>query len=200
MSTAIKNKLITGLLLILFITPMLGAGIMYFTGKGIPHHTVNHGTLINPPLNFTSLNLSASADSQHNKSVKLNTRWLLLYVNPQPCGQLCLDTLYKIRQTHTALNKDSDRLIRVLITTEPLTLKLQQHIAKTYPGTQYYRVTRTVLAPFFANSPFSTETLSTGRLYVVDPLGNVMMTYPLNIAFKPLLSDLKRLLQLSQIG
>lgn len=200
MNSAIRNRLITGFLLALFIIPMLAAGIMYVTGKGIPHKTVNHGALINPPLAFNKLGLLTPDQAQPDKLAKLNGKWLLIYINPQPCRQGCLDTLYKIRQTHTALNKDSDRLVRVLITTEPLAVNSRQPIIKGYPGTQSYAVSGKALTTFLANSPFSAETLTKGRLYVVDPLGNIMMTYALDIAFEPLLSDLKRLLQLSQIG
>ena len=80
MSIALRNKFIACFLLILFITPMLGAGIMYFTGKGIPHKTVNHGALINPPLAFKALNLPSLGHSQTERPMKLDAKWLLLYV------------------------------------------------------------------------------------------------------------------------
>jgi hypothetical protein len=130
----------------------------------------------------------------------LNDKWLLLYINPQSCTQQCRDTLYKIRQVHTALNKDSDRLLNVFMTTGPLAIDVQQLYTKIYPGLQYYTITDTALAAFLATSPFSAETLAKGMLYIVDPLGNMMLTYAPDIGFEPLLSDLKRLLQLSQIG
>ena len=38
------------------------------------------------------------------------------------------------------------------------------------------------------------------RVYLVDPLGNLMMLYPLDATPKGMLQDMKRLLQLSQIG
>jgi len=39
-----------------------------------------------------------------------------------------------------------------------------------------------------------------GRSYLVDPLGNLMMSYPADAAPKGMLKDLKRLLRLSHIG
>jgi hypothetical protein len=38
------------------------------------------------------------------------------------------------------------------------------------------------------------------RIYLVDPLGNVMMFYPAGAPAKGMLEDMKRLLRLSQIG
>lgn len=198
MSTA-RSKLITYLLLGLFIIPMFAAGTMYFTGKGIPHHTVNHGTLISPPLDFNQLNL-INPPAANGHPAKRPGKWLLLYINPGPCSQQCLDILYKIRQTHTALGKDSDRVIRVMLTTQHLTPALLQQLNQTYHGTLPFTITQAQLTRFLGDSPAKAEALSYGRLYLVDPLGNTMLTYPLNTAFKPLHSDLKRLLQLSQIG
>jgi hypothetical protein len=39
-----------------------------------------------------------------------------------------------------------------------------------------------------------------GRIYLVDPLGNLMMSYPAAAPDQALLTDLKRLLRLSHIG
>lgn len=39
-----------------------------------------------------------------------------------------------------------------------------------------------------------------GRIYIVDPLGNLMMSYAADAKPKGLLEDLKKLLKLSHIG
>jgi hypothetical protein len=38
------------------------------------------------------------------------------------------------------------------------------------------------------------------RIYVIDPLGNVMMSYAPDAKLKGMLEDMKRLLRLSHIG
>ena len=40
----------------------------------------------------------------------------------------------------------------------------------------------------------------TEGIYIVDPIGNLVLHYPLSDAGKPVLTDLKKLLKLSQIG
>lgn len=182
-------------LLALFVVPLVIAYSMYFSGRGIPHHTVNHGTLLQPPLNFWQLPL---AEQTNAKSLK--GKWLLVYVNPQPCAQTCLDVLYKIRQTRTALGKDQNRLLRVMLSYQPPKPAVQQQIIQNYTGTFLLQTNPNALNNFLGTSAQANETLQQGGLYVVDPLGNMMMVYHLNIVFKPLLGDLKRLLQISQIG
>ena len=39
-----------------------------------------------------------------------------------------------------------------------------------------------------------------GRLYLIDPLGNLVLSYPAAAPDKALLTDLKKLLRLSHIG
>ncbi len=39
-----------------------------------------------------------------------------------------------------------------------------------------------------------------GRIYIIDPLGNLMMSYAPEAASRALLEDMKRLLRLSHIG
>ena len=39
-----------------------------------------------------------------------------------------------------------------------------------------------------------------GRIYLIDPLGNLLMSYAPTAPDKALLSDLKKLLRLSHIG
>ena len=49
-------------------------------------------------------------------------------------------------------------------------------------------------------APDAAPLADTGRIYIVDPLGNLMMSYAADAPDKALLDDLKRLLRLSHIG
>ena len=49
--------------------------------------------------------------------------------------------------------------------------------------------------PTYADAPGGA-----GRLYLVDPLGNLMMSYPRQAPDKALLTDIRKLLRLSHIG
>ena len=55
-----------------------------------------------------------------------------------------------------------------------------------------------ILAPFpsYDGVPVS----AAGRIYLIDPLGNLLMSYPASAPDKALLTDVKKLLRLSHIG
>jgi hypothetical protein len=47
---------------------------------------------------------------------------------------------------------------------------------------------------------YASDPVNAGRSYIVDPLGNLMMSYPPDADPRGILKDLKRLLRLSHIG
>ena len=54
--------------------------------------------------------------------------------------------------------------------------------------------------PMLAGADFPAEGSVTDHIYLVDPLGNLMMRFPRDPDPSKMLNDLKRLLRLSQIG
>ncbi len=102
-------------------------------------------------------------------------KWWLWIVTPR-CESACDKTLGEMQALHILLNKDADRLSRGLFTDQQVT-KEDEHLAVyRRPGE-----------------------LAEG-IYIVDPLGNLVLVYPLDTEPKPVLQDLKKLLRLSQIG
>jgi hypothetical protein len=54
------------------------------------------------------------------------------------------------------------------------------------------------MAPFALDATDKPETA--GRIYLIDPLGNLMMSYAPDAPSMGLLEDIKKLLKLSHIG
>jgi cytochrome oxidase Cu insertion factor (SCO1/SenC/PrrC family) len=54
--------------------------------------------------------------------------------------------------------------------------------------------------PLLALLPMRGGAINSHRIYLVDPLGNVMMSYAPDAKPKGMLEDMKRLLRLSSIG
>ena len=103
-----------------------------------------------------------------------------------------------MRQVHIALNKEQDRLQRVLIVSrdsgqadDPVWAELPQRFPDLVLAT---------LPAGAAASDWNRVLGGTGReIYVVDPLGNVMMRYRDPIDMRGVLKDLERLLKYSWI-
>lgn len=114
--------------------------------------------------------------------------WLLLYSPATSCEQVCRESLWQARQVHTLLAAEGDRVKRYMLGNE----------LSATAGLNLPRLT--IAADLRAN-------FITDALYLVDPLGNVIMYYQFPadktqalIVGKGLLSDLKRLLKVSKIG
>jgi hypothetical protein len=109
-------------------------------------------------------------------------KWALLMFDAPACAEPCEKKLYFMRQVRRAQGKDMDRLERVWALTgagEPR--------AAILPGIEGTRVMR-LPAEGFPGNP-------TEHLYVVDPLGNLMMRFPREPDPAKTIKDLQRLLK-----
>ena len=102
----------------------------------------------------------------------------------------CLKNIYLLRQIHTALGKDMNRLQRVLISNS----ESEIDISKSYPGLTIIKNKPDKLSGLLNNISSKTSIL------LVDPLGNVILRYDNKFEGKKLLKDIKKLFKLSRIG
>jgi cytochrome oxidase Cu insertion factor (SCO1/SenC/PrrC family) len=119
----------------------------------------------------------------------LRGRWVLAVAAPAACDASCVQALYAMRQARTMQNAEMDRIVRVwLVTGEgtPDPALLAQH-----PDLTLARIDSTALAAWDAGSD---------RIYLLDPLGNLVLAYPRDPDIKGVARDLTRLLKASRIG
>jgi cytochrome oxidase Cu insertion factor (SCO1/SenC/PrrC family) len=120
---------------------------------------------------------------------ELRGRWVLLAQGRGNCDAGCERRLYATRQARTMQGKEQDRVVRVFLQegdAAPSAALLAQH-----PGLVVVRVPASVAAQLPDNA---------GSLYLVDPLGNLVLRYPDDPDIKGIARDLTRLLQASRIG
>ena len=116
-------------------------------------------------------------------------KWLLLFAAPAACDATCANVLYATRQARTMQNREMGRVERVWLVTDgaaPAAATLAEH-----PDVTVLRAPAAGLAPFGAGAD---------RVYLVDPLGNLVLAYPREPDIKGLAKDLERLLKASRIG
>jgi cytochrome oxidase Cu insertion factor (SCO1/SenC/PrrC family) len=130
----------------------------------------------------------------------LRGKWSLIYIGNGQCDERCREALTLVRQTRLALNDDAARVQRIFLATADCCdldyLKTEHEGLITARADE--ESDRKFLATFpqYADVPVE----SAGRIYIVDPLGNLMMSYAPDAPQKALLEDLKKLLKLSHIG
>jgi hypothetical protein len=188
------RRLLIGLALLFFAPLGLAFYLYYGHGRWHPGGRVNAGELVEParPLPPLALPLLDSGTTDPNF---LKGKWTFLYVTSGLCAERCRARLYDTRQVRLALDRDMKRVQRVLIADgdccDPDFLHDQ------HPDLISIRTSREA-APMLALLPGATP--DAPRVYLVDPLGNVMLSYAGDAKPKGMLEDLKRLLRLSSIG
>lgn len=187
------------LLAVIFIGPIIVSYMLYNFRIFVPE-TFSHGHLILPPLTLDKLPLQNSQGAAITAQ-SLKGDWTMLYVEPEKCDKSCLDTLYKMRQVRIRLGKNQDRVQRVILTLQGRQDQaLSEYLVSPYQGTIHIQTPATNLNNFLAKLPSHNTAMKTGYLYLVDPLGNVMMSYNPKQSPKDIYADLTRLLKASRIG
>jgi hypothetical protein len=191
-----SRRMLIGLALMFFAPLGLAFYLYYGHGSWRPGARVNAGELVQPPRPLPALALplwgSGTTDANFLKG-----KWTFLYVLRGPCGQVCRNELYETRQVRVALDRDMNRVQRVFIARQdccdPEALRDQ------HPDLATVRLSSDA-APLLAILSLDGDANSGDRVYLVDPLGNLMMSYASNAKPKGMLEDMKRLLRLSSIG
>jgi cytochrome oxidase Cu insertion factor (SCO1/SenC/PrrC family) len=198
--TATPEQIATGrrrlvLLAALFFVPLGLSFALYYGGLWRPQGNTNKGELIDParPLPETALTL---ADGTQSSPKILQGKWTWVYVGDGACDTRCQTALTDIRQAQLLLVEKANRVQRAfLYTGESVNT---EYLNREHPGLTVARFDATVLAPHFTLNNVTPD--NAGRLYLVDPLGNLMMSYPADAPSMGLLQDIKKLLKLSHIG
>jgi hypothetical protein len=167
------------LMLLIAAVSLGGSYLLFFSLRdGNPWGTTNHGTLVTPARALADLNIYDESGGR----VTQTGQWWLWVLTFAPCAAECEQALHQLRQLHILLNRDAGRVRRALV----LDGTLRAHgLRERYPQL-------TILSG-------GLDGLVSG-VYVVDPLGNLVLWYPLADAGEPVLDDLKALLKVSQIG
>jgi hypothetical protein len=190
-------------LALLFFGPLGLAFYLYYgpIGWRPPGH-VNHGDLIDPPRPLPELRLpieSAAATKSLTAPDFLKHKWTLLYLGPGDCPERCRAELFKTRQVRISLNRDMDRVRRIFIAQGACCdfayLGAEQRDLLVLSATEDAAPLLRLLPAADAASGFAPD-----RVYLVDPLGNLMMSYKPDAPPRGMLEDLKRLLGLSHVG
>lgn len=175
------------LLIGLFLLPPVAAFLAWgYLGEHGVSATTNAGTLIRParPLDLDGLGAEEAA-------AEVRGRWLYLVQAADGCDAQCEQQLYLTRQTRIAVNKDTPRVRRLLLLGGDVDAALRQRLQREHPD---------LVLVERAHLPLSVAGTPADSFYLVDPLGNLMMSYGADVDPRGILRDLQKLLKISQVG
>lgn len=173
-------------------SPVVASYFMYYVVR--PEGRRNYGELITPQRPLPAMT-TTDLNGKTGELVALKNQWLLINVSTAGCDAACQQRLYFQRQLRESLGKEKGRLDRVwlIIDDAPVDARLQPALAEA----TVIRVRAQALAQWLP--PAGTQRLE-DHLYVVDPLGNLMMRFPANmdaVGAAKAKRDLDRLLRAS---
>jgi cytochrome oxidase Cu insertion factor (SCO1/SenC/PrrC family) len=176
-----------------FLLPVFGAFALYYGKLWRPAGSSSKGELIQParPLAIAGLR---HVDGTPADPAELRDKWTLLYIGDGACDADCRTALVFGRQSRLALNNDMTRVQRVFLATSHCCD--MDYLNAEHPGLVALDASSPEAQPLLAQFPGDHP----HSLFIVDPLGNLMMRHDASHTTKDLLSDLKKLLKLSHIG
>ncbi len=183
-----RSNLTLWLVLAVCVAPFLAAVIVhrYFP----PASRMNYGELIEP----VSLP-DATVQTLNGKPYPLSTlrgKWVMIHVDVGACPSECITKLWKIRQLRLTQGNNRERIERLWLITDqaPVAATVQEE----YTGTLILRASPDLLRRLPA------EADPDAHIWIVDPLGNVILRYSRDADPNLMKNDLIRLLKVSRIG
>ena len=190
------------LLGLLFMTPAFVAWVMHNSSeKGWrPDGTTNRGVLVHPARPLTLPAEMQVADVAANDY--LQGKWTMLYIGDADCDEVCGNNLYKMRQVRIAQNENMKRVQTLfMVLGDELPAMLRERLEKDHANMDVAIVPESRSGPIAADFLIDGVSMeAAGRIYYIDPIGNLMMYYPADADAGGMLKDLKKLLKYSKIG
>jgi hypothetical protein len=168
----LRNKLLW--VALVCAAPVVLGTLVYLLGWS-PGAPANYGELI-PPKLIARLG-------------EFRGKWLLVTFDAAACNTYCERKLYIARQVRRAQGKDMERIERLWVITDA-----GKPRADILAATEGSRIARNegLDGSFPGNS--------VDHIYLVDPLGNLMMRFPRDPDPSRVIKDLQRLLKYSRFG
>lgn len=168
------------LVLAAFFTLPVAAGYLAYSWW-TPERGSNYGDLLSPvPLADPSV-------------AALKGKWIMLQLDAGACDAYCERKHYLMRQVRKAQGKDQVRVERLWLVTDAVTPR--KELLEAIAGTRIESAGLHRLAELQAAKGALAD-----HIYLVDPLGNLMMRFPRDPDPKGMIKDLQRLLKTSRIG
>ena len=169
------------------IAPVLGSYLAYYVFP--PSGRANYGTLITPrAAPETPL---VGLDGRAFAFEQLRGKWVMLVAADAACDDRCASALLQMRQQRLMTGKERDRVERVWLITD--NAPLSTLLLREYEGTYFVRAPAAVVREFLAPDASSTE----GHVFLIDPMGNLMLRWPHDPEPQQVKKDLARLLTAS---
>jgi hypothetical protein len=177
------------LLALIFFGPLAASFFLYyFLDDWRPEGSTENGILLTPEP------LSGEPLIPGKEQLRFKGKWSMVYVGEGECNDACRKALYESRQVRRSLGKAMDRVQRVFVVTDRQAN--MGFLTEEHPGL----IVVTEPSPGRSDLLNTIGTYHPGDIFLVDPIGNLMMRFPTDTGMKGIKKDMVHLLKVSRIG
>jgi hypothetical protein len=194
------------LLLAVCIAPVVASYAAYYLIT--PSGKTNYGDLVSPQRDVTAFEVQpvVLADPIREQRVlpvkkpvsamaAWRGRWVMVVAQPSACAEKCQDQLYKIRQVRLTTGKHRLRVERLWLL--PDSGQPDEKVLAAHKGLWVARSDPSTLSEML---PAQDGGSVSQHIYLIDPLGNLMMRFPVDADANRMKKDINKLLKASRIG
>ncbi|WP_370663397.1 SCO family protein [Massilia rhizosphaerae] len=176
--------------------PVIASYVTFYVIK--PEKRNNYGTLIDQRAHPVPAMATTTLDGRPQALEQFKGKWVMLMTGPGACPDTCRKQLFAMRQLRLMQGKEADRIERVWLITdkEPL----DTLVIREYDGTHMLRADAATVAAWL---PADAGTTPDDHIYMIDPLGHLMMRFPKDPQLqqvRKVYKDIYKLLKASSIG
>ena len=190
-----RKRLTLIALMVLFLSPVIAAWLW------TPDTFRNRGKLIDPPRPLVNVPM-ISPDGSHVDLATFFGRWTYVFFVEAGCDESCKQLADAVERVRLSQGKNEKRVRLMVVTLSPDALSSLDEMRLIMPKTIVLGVSASeqeqLLPQFMPNKGESV--LQSGSVFLVDPMGNLMMSYPATADPTDLRKDISRLLRASRIG
>jgi len=171
------------------IAPFVASFTAYYFYQ--PEGRVNYGELMaDKQLPVTALKLT---DGKTFALSQLRGKWLFVTVDDAACDAYCEKKLWQMRQVRKTQGKYPERIERVWLITGGA--QPGPRLREEFEGTWLVDAAGSAVLEALPHAGARSD-----HIYLVDPLGNLVLRYPREADPSRMRKDLERLLKVSRIG
>nr|WP_246182576.1 cytochrome C oxidase subunit I [Pandoraea pneumonica] len=182
------------LLFVVCAAPAVAAYLMYYVFKP-QGGTSSYGKLIEPQRPLPALVVRDDETGETLPLTALKGKWLMISADTAACDESCVSKLFYMRQIRVLQGNERTRVETIWLVTDDNAVS--DKLDTAYENTRRLRADPVALANWL---PTQEGTGLRDHIYLVDPLGNLMMAFPKNPDPGRIKSDLTRLLKWSGTG
>ncbi len=173
--------------------PMIFSYLSYYVIK--PGGRTNYGTILDPRLYPIPALNGVMLGGEKKELDAFKGKWIMLQADSGACAEACQKRLYEMRQLRLIQGKEMDRIERVWLLTDEQAVDTA--LIRKYDGMHMIKVNDAALKAWL---PAETGTQVSDHIYMIDPLGNLMMRFPKDADPQKMKKDIAKLLRASAIG